>query len=90
MKTNVKNTSRKSHKINIDGRLYRPCEVSIVNALRSCGTPMSRTELELITGLRVNQITGRVNDLIAANVLKVAGTKKNPATGREVEEVMLA
>ncbi len=90
MKTNVKPTSRKAHRINIEGQLYRPCEEKIVRALRAAAAPLTRTELELITGLRINQITGRVNDLLVANVVKVEGTKKNPSTGREVEAVMLA
>jgi hypothetical protein len=64
--------------------------VAIVKALRKAGKPLSRTELEIITGLRINQITGRVNDLLAAKVAKVDGRKICPVTGREVEAVMLA
>lgn len=89
MKTNVKQTSRTSHKINIAGQLYRPCEEKIVRTLRRVKRPLSRAELEILTGLRINQITGRVNDLLGAGKLKVAGTKKN-TTGRAVETVMLA
>lgn len=90
MKTNVKPTSRKSHKINIDGQLYRPAEEKIVRALRGAVAPLTRTELELITGLRINQITGRVNDLVARKLAKIAGQKICPITGREVEGVLIA
>lgn len=90
MKTNVKPTSRKAHKINIAGRLYRPCEAAIVKALRAAKKPLSRTELELLTGLRINQVTGRVNDLLESGVAKVTGRKTCTVTGREVEGVMLA
>lgn len=90
MKTNVKPTSRKSHKINIDGQLYRPAEEKIVRALRGAVTPLTRTELELITGLRINQIAGRVNDLVAAGKAKVSGKKICSVTKREVEGVLIA
>lgn len=90
MKTNVKPTSRKSHKINIEGRLYLPSEEKIVKALRGAVSPLSRTELELITGLRTNQITGRVNGLIAAGLAKVSGKKICSVTKREVEGVLIA
>lgn len=89
MKTNVKPTSRKAHKINIAGRLYRPCDVAIIKALRKARKPLSRTELEMITGLRINQITGRVNDLLKARAVKVDGTKICTVTKREVEAVLL-
>lgn len=90
MKTNVKPTSRKSHKINIDGQLYRPAEEKIVLALRGATAPLSRTELELITGLRINQITGRVNNLVARNLAKISGKKICSVTGSEVEGVLIA
>lgn len=90
MKTNVKPTSRKSHKINIDGQLYRPAEEKIVRALRDAVAPLTRTELELITGLRINQITGRVNNLIEAGKEKVSGRKICSVTKREVEGVLIA
>lgn len=89
MKTKVKPTSRKAHKVNIAGDLYRPCEVEIVKALRKARKPLSRTELEIITGLRINQITGRVNDLIARGKAKVNGKKTCSITGYEVEGVSM-
>lgn len=90
MKTNVKQTSRESHQINIGGNLYRPAEIAIVNALKASPVPMTRTELEKITGLRINQITGRVNNLLERNLAKITGRKTCSITGREVEGVMIA
>jgi predicted HTH transcriptional regulator len=89
MKTNVKQTSRESHRVNIAGMLYRPAETEIIHALKAAPTPLTRSELEKITGLRINQIAGRVNDLIARNLVKIVGRKTCPITGRDVEGVML-
>lgn len=51
--------------------------------------PMTRAELAAALGLRLSSVCGRVNELMTANRLVVAGTKYDKDTKRNVEMVAL-
>lgn len=46
---------------------------------------VSRAQLARALGLSINAVCGRVNELLKAEVIYVAGTGKCPVTGRTVE-----
>lgn len=90
MKTKVNRTSIQNHAKNIEGRVYQPCQAKIISALKRRRRAMTRSEVAIATGLAINNVCGRVNDLIAGDVLKAIGKRKCSITGRTVEEVFLA
>lgn len=61
--------------------------VLILSTISSSPVPMSRNDIVAKTGIRLSSVTARVNELIASNLVKVAGTKVDTTTNRKVEVV---
>ena len=62
---------------------------AIIAALkRSRG--LTRREIEEKTGLRINQVSGRVADLIESGMIQKTGRRKCRVSGNVVEQVSLA
>jgi len=72
-----------------NGRLFLATE-EILSALANSKEPMTRRELEDATGLRTNQIAGRVNELIKQGRVVEDGRRRCKVTGNEVNVLRLA
>lgn len=53
----------------------------IMRALLYHHKGLTRREVEVYTGMRPNQVTGRMAELIKAGVVEEVGTRVNPETG---------
>ena len=62
------------------------CHASIIEAMTP-GKLYSRRELAVLTGLETSSVAGRVNELVAADMLEVVGKQRCARTGRVVEVV---
>lgn len=51
--------------------------------------PGSRADLAQRTGLKINVVCGRVNELIASGAVVENGTKRDPSTGKHVKVVQV-
>lgn len=49
------------------------------------GFALCRDQIEEFTGIRINAVCGRVNELLEDGLVKVAYERESPKTGREVE-----
>ena len=58
---------------------------AIMSAFTDAKTCYSRNQLERVTGLRINVICPRVNELIAARHLVIRGVRKDPQTNKSQE-----
>jgi len=85
----VAETSKSSYQNLQDSGLASSCRERIYQAaaeLRTC----TRRQLEDATGLRPNQVAGRVNELLKCGALVRAGHTNDPHTGRTVELLEVA
>lgn len=89
MKTKVTKTSIANHHKNVKTGAYIKPRVQIVAALKRKRKALSRTEISIMTGLPINVVCGRVNEMLDS-VLKVIGVKKCSISGKNVEAVFLA
>ena len=88
MKTAVASTSIQCyHAIRGEGRVSNQQAV-ILSAIRE-GRDYSLQELVRITGLQINTVSGRVNELKEMALLDVSETRKCSITGRTVHPVKL-
>ena len=88
MKTAVQSTSIECyHAIRGEGRLGRQ-QSAVMEAIRK-GRDYSLQEISKLTGLAINAVSGRVNELKESGALEVAETRKCSVTGRTVRPVRL-
>ncbi|CAB3697653.1 hypothetical protein LMG3458_02475 [Achromobacter deleyi] len=64
-------------------------QARIVEALRDVG-PLIKDELATLLDMRHSSVTARLNELVNAEVVKVATLVFNPATNRNVSQYALA
>ncbi len=88
MKTNVTDSSRDCFHSKSFGLVRRDYCKEISGWMIMQMEPKTRREIGRELNLESNQYSGRCNDLIAAKVLTVVGTKKCPHSGRMVEALM--
>jgi predicted transcriptional regulator len=87
--TNVASTSREAYEaIRADGTLSRQQQI-IVDAI-SVGRNYSLQELCRATGLPINTVSGRCNDLRHLGVLELGPTRACNVSGRQIHPVRLA
>lgn len=88
MKTAMQSTSLEAYDaIEAEGRLTRQQKI-IVDAVK-VGRNYSLQELVKITGLPINTISGRCNDLRHLGVLELGPTRACGVTGRQIHPVRL-
>lgn len=72
-----------------NGRLFGATE-EIVAALSRAPEPMTRREIEHVTGLRINQVSGRVRELLEHGRIVEDSRRRCKITGNEVNTVRMA
>lgn len=88
MKTSVQETSIECyHAIRDEGRLSKQ-QSAVMEVIRK-GRDYSLQEISRLTGLAINAVSGRVNELKESGVLEQAETRKCSVTGRTVRPVRL-
>lgn len=86
----VRTTSASAYRrMQNNGRLFRATE-EIFSALSVAPEPMTRRELEAATGLRINQISGRVKELLLQGRIVEDGRRRCKITGNEVNVLRVA
>ena len=72
----IRTTSRVAYEdLKMSGKRLTQKE-RIVRVLKEKETPMSRKEISVMTGIEINAVSGRVNDLIKDGKLKEASSRK--------------
>lgn len=61
----------------------------IVSHVTAYGGDFSRTELSRATGISINAVCGRINELVTAGVLVESEPRQCSVTGKRVHPVML-
>lgn len=88
MRTNVSDTSIECyHAIRGEGKLGKQ-QSEVLEAIRK-GRDYSLQEISKLTGLAINAVSGRVNELKESGALEQAETRKCSITGRTVRPVRL-
>lgn len=77
------------HAMERNGRLFETTQM-ILDALNNCPDGMTRREIEQATGLRINQVAGRVNEMLKRGILKEGERRKCSITGNVVNVVKVA
>lgn len=84
----VKETSWKAYQDILRGGVAtKQAEVVLQTISYYPESGVSRAQLSNATGLPINSVCGRVNELLASEVIYVAGTDKCPVSGRNVEKL---
>lgn len=81
-------TSYRSYRELLDTGKVRGQQFKILNAMRE-GRAYTRRELTALTGLEINAVCGRVNELLQSGALVKAHEVKDPVTHQTVETVAL-
>ena len=72
----IRETSRVAYEdLKMSGKRLTQKE-RIVRLLKKKETPMSRKEISVMTGMEINAVSGRVNDLLKEGKLKEAKSRK--------------
>lgn len=88
MLTNVRDSSRAAyHELRDSGRLGRQ-QQTIIDQVKP-GRDYSLRELSAITGLEINAVSGRVNDLKKLNLLVEGEKRPCTVTGKTITPVKL-
>jgi predicted transcriptional regulator len=83
----IKPTSRKAYKdLYEDGVIEKNTNL-IAKLLKRRRKGVTRRQIEALTGLRPNQVSGRVREMVESKRVEIRGTMKCPITGNEVEAV---
>lgn len=61
--------------------------MKVLNALRAHEKPFTRSELSDLTGIRINAVCGRVNELIKAGLVSEGDRRKCESTGKQAHEL---
>lgn len=88
MNTNVRDTSRETYDELKRHNKLTPMQYVIFNAVYRHGD-LTRSELSDITGLPINTVCGRANELLKKGVLVDEITRKCRSTGRNVHTLTL-
>lgn len=64
-----------------------PQQRIVIMALYQSENPLTRTELSYATGLPINVITGRVNEMVKLNFISECGERKCTITGMKVSVI---
>lgn len=87
-KTDMQDTSIKAYnEIKADGTLNRQ-EMQIVSQMHQ-GKDYSLQELSQLTGIAINAVSGRCNDLKKKDVLQCVEKRKCNVTGKTIKPLML-
>lgn len=71
------------------GKHLNRLEQQVVNFLADSSRPASRSMIADGTGLAINSVCGRVNELIKRGILEDAGKMRCSVTGRTVHAVQI-
>jgi len=83
----VRNTSKGAHVANYESGMYSTKRAKIFSFIYENGG-CSRSDIERgIDGMRINCVTGRVNELIACGAVFEEGCKHDELTGRSVNRL---
>lgn len=83
----VKQTSWSAYQDVLRGGVAKTQAEQVLQVLNFQQGPVSRASLSKLTGISINAICGRVNELLAAEVIYVAEVSKCEVTGRSVEKL---
>ena len=83
----IKQTSRKAYKDLSESGVREKNTNLIAKLLKRRKKGVSRRQIESLTGLRPNQVSGRVAEMVESKRVEIRGTMKCPITGNEVEAV---
>ena len=82
----VKDTSWKAYQDILRGGIAATQAERVLQAINYYPEKgVTRAQLSASLGMPINSVCGRVNELLKAEVIYVAGTGKCPVTGRTVE-----
>lgn len=81
----VKHTSWQAYQDILRGGVAKKQAEEVLQTINFYPEGVSRAVVAQAMGLPINSVCGRVNELLKAEVIYVAGTGKCPVTGRTVE-----
>lgn len=81
----VKGTSWQAYQDILRGGVAKKQAEQVLQTINFYPAGVSRVQVAQAMGLQINAVCGRVNELLKAEVIYVAGTRKCPVTGRNVE-----
>ena len=84
MKTNVNKTSIDNHEINKRAGLYGKQAGGLLDVIKKNPRGLNRNELSAVSGVAINAVTGRVNQLLGIGQLKTNGKRRCSVSGRVV------
>lgn len=83
----VKQTSWATYQDIIRGGVAETQAEQVLQAINFQEAGVSRAELSKSLDMRINSVCGRVNELLAKEVIYVAGVSECSVTGRNVEKL---
>lgn len=89
MKTNVNQTSIANHEINRRAGVYGPQAAKLLSIIKH-SPGMTRNELACLSGMPINVVSGRCNDLMRAGKVKTDGKRRCSVSGRMVWAIVPA
>lgn len=84
MKTNVNKTSIDNHEINKRSGLYGKQAGGLLEVIKKNPMGLTRNELAAVAGVKINAVTGRVNELLGIGKIKTSGKRRCSVSGRMV------
>lgn len=83
----VKETSWQAYQEILRGGVAVKQAEKVLQTINYYQDGVSRATIARAMGMPINSVCGRVNELLAAEVIYVSGTGKCPVTGRTVEQL---
>lgn len=83
----VKQTSWQAYQDILRGGVATKQAEKVLQTINYYPGGVSRATISRAMGMPINSVCGRVNELLAAEVIYVSGTGKCPVTGRTVEQL---
>lgn len=83
----VKQTSWEAYQDILRGGVATKQAEKVLQTINYYPDGVSRATIARAMGMPINSVCGRVNELLAAEVIYVSGTGKCPVTGRNVEQL---
>lgn len=81
----IKETSWQAYQEILRGGVAKKQAEKVLQTINFYPEGVSRATISRAMGMPINSVCGRVNELLASEVIYVAGTAKCPVTGRNVE-----
>jgi hypothetical protein len=86
----VKPTSKQAFREHVEERKARTQREIILECIRDSSVPINRNQICKLTGIRINAVTGRVNELLQKNAdgwapVRVAYEGRDPKSNRPCE-----